>query len=216
MTFVAKALFWVALSGAGLAMAEEVPPPRLPGGEALAARMAEAGIDSALTYAVSAELAAPAPIPPPEAPRPARPGLSAWWVLALVALGLVLWLRFGGTGMLARRAPQEGTLPARPDWQVETAAAPALLDQIAAMEDRSAALVRLLRHCLLRVAETSGTRLARSDTEREAFARLPRSEGLALILQAAELAHYGGRPVGEAEFQDALLAGRSLLGLRHG
>ncbi len=150
-------------------------------------------------------------------------------VLLLVAM-LVLWLRFGGAGMLMSRAPQAQKKPpsAAPDaWNItaeDRANDPQrLLDQIAAMPDRAAALVRLLRHCLLAAATETDTRLARADTERTAFRRLPggwRAQvALRDILGRAELAHYGGRAVDEAEFAATLDLGRAILlrqGARHG
>jgi len=198
--------------------AENAPltAPRDPAGQALAQDLADRGIQAEMVYAASAQnIAKPKPPPPPDAVRLPGGGVSAYWVLGLLALALLLVLRFGGAGVLTRRKPQEGTPVTAPDhWQVERDIAPAsMLDQIAAMEDRSAALVRLLRHCLLKAAEETRTRLARADTEREAFGRLPGNKpGLGLILQAAELAHYGGRPVSDEGFSAALEAGRRLLG----
>ncbi|MCW1918294.1 DUF4129 domain-containing protein [Rhodobacter sp. KR11] len=219
----AAILLTLALSmGALSAGAENAPltPPRTAAGEALAQDLTARGIDTTLTYAASAQnIAKPKPPPPPEAMALPGGNLSVFWVLGAVAVALGVWLRFGGAGILTRRAPTEGTAPQVPaHWQVEAdIPAASLLDQIAAMEDRSAALVRLLRHCLLQAAEATRTRLARADTEREAFARLPGDKpALAVILQAAELAHYGGRPVSDAGFAAALQAGRGLLGARHG
>ncbi len=198
------------------ALAENAPleVPRGPEAQALAGQLKARGIATEMTYAVSAEnIAKPKPPPPQSFHLPGR-GVSAWWVLGLVALALMLWLRFGGAGILTRRAPQEGVTVTAPEhWQVERDLAPqSLLAQIEAMADRRAALVRLLRHCLLKAAEQSRTRLARADTERDAFARLPgEKSALRLILQAAELAHYGGREVSEAGFAEALAAGRQVL-----
>lgn len=194
--------------------------PRSPAGEALAAEIAAQGIETVLTYAEAAEPVAKRVVPPPQPPAQPVP-IAPWVVLLVLAAALLLWLRFGGAGVLTRRAPAEGTSPTVPEaWAVEAAQAPeTLLDQIGRMEDRRAALVRLLRHCLLTAAEQSRTAFARSDTERRAFDRLPASwrahEALARILQAAELAHYGGRPVDDAGFGAALAAGRQILGGRH-
>lgn len=213
-----------ACAGGALAQvgAPNVPlePPQSAEGQALAQTLQREGIAHELTYAASAlDIAKPKPVPPPAEARSTGGDASVFWVLGAVAVALLVWLRFGGAGVLTRRAPGEGTAPQVPaHWQVEADVAPAsLLDQIAAMEDRSAALVRLLRHCLLKSAQATGTRLARSDTEREAFARLPGDKSaLQVILQAAELAHYGGRPVSDAGFAAALAAGRGLLGGAHG
>lgn len=194
-------------------------PPEGPGSAALAQELAARGIDTEMTYAASArDIERPRPAAPQQEARMTGAGASTWWVLGGLALALALWLRFGGAGLLVRRAPEEGGKIRPPDhWQVETLAPASLLDEIAAMEDRTAALVRLLRHCLLRAAEETRTRLARSDTERQAFRRLPAAPpGLGQILQTAELAHYGGRPVSPQGFAEALQLARGLLGSSHG
>ncbi|MFU1476227.1 hypothetical protein ACM25N_00325 [Roseovarius sp. C7] len=140
---------------------------------------------------------------------------------ALLAL-LLLWLRFGGTGTLLTRAPKDSdgrgkTVPAA--WKIDADEAAtdqqSLMDQLRAMPDRRAALVRLLRHALLAAGTACDTRFARSDTEREAFARLPGGwryrATLAELLKAAELAHYGGRDVSEEGFEAALAQGAAIL-----
>lgn len=153
-------------------------------------------------------------------------GISTALVLALVLGVLVLLIRFGGSGALVQRRPEGSpTATATPDaWnitEVERAGdAGDLLRQIAAMPDRRAALVRLLRHCLLRAADDCGTRFLRADTERAAFRRLPpgwsRHEALGQILRDAELANYGGRPVDEGRFAALLDLGRAILTARGG
>lgn len=153
-------------------------------------------------------------------------GISTALVLVLVLGVLVLLIRFGGSGALVQRRPDgRPSATATPDaWnitEVERAGdAGDLLRQIAAMPDRRAALVRLLRHCLLRAADDCGTRFLRADTERAAFRRLPpgwsRHEALGQILRDAELANYGGRPVDEGRFAGLLDLGRAILTARRG
>ncbi|WP_151719145.1 hypothetical protein [Gemmobacter serpentinus] len=151
-----------------------------------------------------------------------RSGPISTGIVILVVLGLLLlWLRFGGAGMLMARAPEAERKPtAAPDaWNIsieDQAGDPrSLIDQIAAMSDRSAALVRLLRHCLLTAASETDTRLLRADTERIAYRRLPgtwrQAPALAEILRRAELAHYGGQPVSEPGFAATLEMGRAIL-----
>lgn len=150
-------------------------------------------------------------------------------VVVLLAL-LLLFLRFGGTGTLLSRTPKDKdgkTIDAPESWKIDADEAAtdqqSLLAQLRAMPDRRAALVRLLRHVLLAAGTACETRFARSDTEREAFARLPgdwKYRGtLADILKAAELAHYGGREVSDDGFEEALSQGATILRLgemRHG
>jgi hypothetical protein len=142
-------------------------------------------------------------------------------IAVAVLMGLLLvWLKFGGSGVLLARQPEDDRAEAEaPDsWNLQATPATetgSLLERIAAMQDRSAALVLLLRHCLLAGARATGTRLARADTERAAFRRIPhswpRQRGLEALLVQTELAHYGGRPVAEEAFAQALETGRTIL-----
>lgn len=148
-------------------------------------------------------------------------GFGVFLVVVVLIAALLLWLKFGGSGVLLARAPGESAerQDAPAGWNIEprdnAGTTQDLLDRLAAMQDRSAALVLLLRHCLLAAATATGTRFARSDTERRAFRRLPdrwsHHGGLETILRRTELAHYGGRPVAEDVFQNALAAGRVIL-----
>lgn len=165
------------------------------------------------------------PFVPPRGPGLGG-GISTFLVLAVVLGALVLLIRFGGSGALVQRRPEAARqVTASPEaWNItdmERATDTGdLIRQIAAMTDRRAAVVRLLRHCLLRAAEDCGTRFMRADTERAAFRRLPaswaRHEALNRILRDAELANYGGRPVEEARFAALLDLGRSILTGRGG
>lgn len=164
----------------------------------------------------------------PTATLPRAPVLDGNLAMLVVvgglALALFLWLRFGGGGLFAR-TPAAAPPPPRvtPEgWDAQGNSAPGgdLLARAAAMVDRRAALVLLLRACLLHAAAVTGTRLARSDTERRVLARLPGHFApralLADLLARAELAHYGGRDVSEADFAASLTAARHLLGAAHG
>jgi len=134
---------------------------------------------------------------------------------------LFLWLKFGGSGVLLARDPSDSKQKnSAPDsWKISNSEinldADSRLNQIAAMPDRGAAMVLLLRYCLLAAAQTTSTRFARSDTERSAFGRLPghwpHLGGLESVLQQAELAHYGGRPVSDGVFDKVLETGRDIL-----
>jgi hypothetical protein len=149
-------------------------------------------------------------------------GFGVLIAVALVVGALFLVLKFGGGGALLAREPRDDTRRkhATPDaWKMGDEAvkdADGLLAQIAQMTDRTAAMVLLLRHCLLAAARATDARFARSDTERRAFGRLPdhwvhhtRLEGM---LHYTELAHYGGRAVAQDRFDDALDTARGILG----
>jgi hypothetical protein len=165
--------------------------------------------------------------PPKQTERrgaPAINGMVAWiMVIVLVVVLLALWLRFGGSGTLLAGTPKEiRQKPVAPDgWKMaqdDDVPMADLLAQIAAMPDRRAALVRLLRHCLLQAGAATDTRFARSDTEREALRRLPMGwsgrSGVSSILTATELAHYGGREVSEDAFAASLATARALFASR--
>lgn len=162
---------------------------------------------------------------------PPSPGVAGDPVIggpmALVAVlgGLLvsgaLWLRFGAGGVLLSQAPKEEVRKSvRPEsWQAaETASndsASDILRQLESMENRREAVIRLLHQCLLHAADRSGTRLMRSDTERTVFARLPADlanrQQLEALLGEAELVHYGGREVEDAQFARLLAMGRTLI-----
>lgn len=168
------------------------------------------GVQTEATYAsdLQGKLPTDGKFTPPAAPRPLDgPVVNGplGLVLVLVALlgGLALWLRFGGAGTLLAAGP--GDLKpksmAPEGWKLPDTTLPSgdIFALIRSMADRRAAMVLLLRASLMRAAEISDTRFARSDTEREALRRLPQHlharPVLADLLQQAELAHYGGREV---------------------
>lgn len=165
------------------------------------------------------------PFVPPRGPAFGG-GISTLLVVAVILGALALLIRFGGSGALVQRRPEAARqATASPEaWNItdmERATDTGdLIRQIAAMTDRRAAVVRLLRHCLLRAADDCGTRFMRADTERAAFRRLPaswsRHDALNRILRDAELANYGGRPVEEARFAALLDLGRGILTGRGG
>ncbi len=208
----------------------EVTPPQGAQSPEVQLRARAEGAQTGMTYAekISGDLSAGRSremMPQTRNVEPARlpntgPVSTVFVVLLLVGL-LALWLRYGGAGALLSRAPEAQKKPVQaPEaWNIsaeDQAGDPrSLIDQIAAMPDRSAALVRLLRHCLLTAATETDTRLARADTERSAFRRLPggwrQQSALQNILRRAELAHYGGRPVTDTQFSEAIAAGRNIL-----
>ena len=231
MALTCAGLIWagtglLAQDTAGLIPQDVQPPPRAEVGRTVQQAADAQGIQTQMVYARSTA-GQPAPIQPsqsgPQGPAVTMPtGNGPVWVVVLVLVaGLALWLRFGGSGVLMTRAPVEASpVAAAPDhWHVDLSDrsrnAADLLRLIAAMADRRAALVRLLRHCLLRAGEESQTRFARADTEREAFGRVPAGwrshQALGHLLHSTELAHYGGRAVDDAGFDQALAVGSDVL-----
>jgi len=213
----------------GLTFTTVDPPPGQSG--AAYDRSVRGRVQTEATYATEVHggrLTVDSRAPRRPVPQFRPPALGGNWAMLVVvgglALALFLWLRFGGGALLARTpAPDRAPVQAPAAWNLTAAedrlSGDALLAHIAGMSDRRAAMVRLLRHCLLSAAGATETRLARSDTERRALARLP--EGfrlrplLADLLARAELAHYGGREVSEADFAASLAAARALLGVGH-
>lgn len=234
------ALLLACLSASLPAMAQDraiieksADPPQGEESQKVATMLWQDGDETSMTYVTElkgdlsdgrTEIAKPEvrPLPEPRSTPVIGGGSVSTVVIVLVLVAaLLLWLRFGGAGMLMARPPVEQKKPvAAPDaWNItndeQTGDPRSLIDQIAAMPDRAAALVRLLRHCLLTAAGETETRLARADTERAAYRRLPqgwRAAGpLRQILGQAELAHYGGRPVSETDFAATLELGRGIL-----
>lgn len=184
-------------------------------------------LDSEAIYAVelTGDLSEGAAAPRQRRDRPEGAGLKGgagvFAVILALLIALLLWMKFGGAGILLSGEPREirQKQKAPEGWKIAGDEADldarTLLQRISGMADRRDALVRLLRHCLLFAGEDSDTRFARSDTEREAFRRLPEGwrhrPALATLLRDAELAHYGGRDVGDETFARALELGRGML-----
>lgn len=221
----------------GYRIIESIPAPQGESTDAYAEIMAKQRLTPDTTYATRIEgqlvtgrrLPSEEPDGPPDLSREPLFDMNGAGVAVAVLLllaGLAAWMKFAGGGALLARAPTDAATKPQdaPDgWKMfaqETAASPAdLLSRLAQMSDRGTALVLLLRHCLLAAGAATQIRFARSDTERRAFARLPREyihgNRLSEILKTAELAHYGGRQVGEAEFSAMLDAGWSILAEAH-
>ncbi len=212
---------------------DAVPPPETDASARYQAALARSANRIRATYAekITGDLPLDAAYrpPPQQTDRrgdPALSGMTAWiTVIVVVLILLALWLRFGGSGTLLAGTPKDiRQKAAAPEgWRIsQDRDVPIgdLLAQIAAMPDRRAAVVRLLRHCLLHAGAATDTRFARSDTEREALRRLPDGwagrTGVARILTVAELAHYGGREVSEDAFAASLATARALFGSEQG
>jgi hypothetical protein len=227
---------WLLLAGllatAGLAQTFEfegrnvvsLTPPRTAAGDRQASALAASGVQAQIGYlpklAVVPEQKAPAKQPDRV---PQRPVNNSIWlsvtVIAAVAAVLVFWAAFSGGALFAPNVDAKERKPATvPQGWAHSArdlGGQNSLLEIGRIADRRAALVRLLRLCLLRGAEATDTAFRKSDTEREALRRLPETWSgtgyLQTLLRATELAHYGGRSVQETEFQQLLADAAALL-----
>ncbi|MEM9106837.1 MAG: hypothetical protein AAGC96_14380 [Pseudomonadota bacterium] len=219
-----------AQGGERLSIESRVEPPRTQSAETYLEAADAAGVNARATYVdkLSGTLLSDQAIRETRRIRrefssPTLGGSIGIVIVVVAVIGiLLLWLKFGGSGTLLSRKPRElkEKQEAPASWHIneqeQSMDGQALLNHLAAMKDRREALARLLRHCLLSAGEVSETRFARSDTEREAFARLPAGfryrDALGKLLHDSELAHYGGRPVSEEMFTQNLELGRILLG----
>ena len=211
-----------------------IDPPRSAAADRYRSIAADQGVQTDAIYAAEIEgkLRSDSRFIPPKkttaSPDYNPPSLSGSFgmllVLALLLAGLALWLRFGGGGALLSKGPGEiMEKPVAPEgWKLPAAQDTVLGGDIFAiirsMADRRAAMVILLRTALMQAATTSGTRFARSDTERDALRRLPQSvlgrSILGDLLREAELAHYGGREVSEATLHACIDRARVLFGAK--
>lgn len=82
--------------------------------------------------------------------------------------------------------------------------------------DRRRALAILAEAAVIEAARQHNQRLGRAMTMRDALRRIPRDWAgyapLATLTRAAEMAHFGGRPVSEEGFAEHLAFARSLFG----
>ncbi|PUB17483.1 hypothetical protein [Yoonia sediminilitoris] len=158
-------------------------------------------------------------ISPPSGPVFSLGSNGVFIIVALFAVLLFLFLKFGAGGALLRPDPNVEKKPRKraKAWGLTAAEGSAgdILAQIRAMPSRREALILLLRHCLLQAADETNTNFRRADTEREALGRLPdgwrRYTQLKTILTKAELVHYGGRDIGDDEFEALLQNGAQIL-----
>ena len=207
-------------------------PPRSDVADQYRAQAAGQGLQTDVTYAATLDGTLRSDgsfVPPKKRAAPTNytaPSLSgtAGIVLVMVVLlaGLALWLRFGGAGGLLAKGPGDiAPKPVAPQgWAMpqpqDVVSGGDIFATIHAMADRRAAMVLLLRTSLMQAATTSGTRFARSDTERDALRRLPQTmmgqSILRDLLQQAELAHYGGREVSQDLLNTCIDRARTLFG----
>lgn len=219
------------LSGPPLAAQEQegrvvIAPPVSDSGQVYRQSAARAGIRSGIAYSDAFDPDAPPPERPAPSFQPSKPVLTGpvgiFVTLGLLFVGIFVWARFGGGGMLLAAAPAADRPRKRvPEgWEDSAPAGGPVLDRIAAMQDRRAALIHLLRQSLIHAADITDTRFARSDTERLALQRLPadlvRGSGLDRLTRVTELAHYGGREVDETQFSECLSLARALLARKAG
>jgi len=122
-------------------------------------------------------------------------GLGIAIVVALVGLLIFLFLKFGGAGGLLRADPKDKNRPKekKKAWGLtaESEDVENIIAKIRAMADRKAAMILLLRHCLLQASQETNVNFRRSDTER-----------------------YGGRSIDDAPFEAVVAHGETILKFR--
>ncbi len=203
--------------------------PRDAAGQARADGLSRAGLQAQIVYLGKFDGNIEQKDPPKvAAEKPKVPLTSGPVAMVLVMVTLVaalgLWVYVSGGALWAPEAAGDPSkvVQAPKGWGESEAdlLENRSLAQIAQMPDRRVALVRLLRLCLLHAAGVTETAFKRSDTERDAFGRVPPHwSGLAYLkrlLIAAELAHYGGRSVDEVTFQTLIEGARAILPRQRG
>lgn len=165
-------------------------------------------------------------------PRVSRPlinadGFMVYMVIGFFVVALFLFFKFGGTGAAFGKNPAEKNPKKRnrnQNWALADEFGQMdddqLFSRLSASKDYRAGLIELLRMALLFAAEKTQTVFARSDTEREALARLPKSwnkySELKTLLYQTELVHYGNRPIDQDAYAKALDLGRDIFGKLQG
>lgn len=190
---------------------------------ALARLGAQAALEAPAGAAVAPRPGREAPLPPraveplpPEAGRPPPldlpdPGSHAWARALLAVLGLCLLLFLGAAlvGRLRRRPARGAPAPAPSPAAGATLPARALepADALAATGQWERAVHRLLLDALALLAQRGGVPLPADLTSRELLARLPLAAGarevLAGLVDAVEVSHFGGRPLGAGDWAQA-------------
>ena len=208
---------------------DAISAPRDATGQSRADALSDAGLQAQIVYMQKFDGSIEQKDPPKiTAEKPVAPLISGPVAMVLVVGALIaalgLWLYVSGGALWAPDTAGNASkaVQAPKGWGESEAdlLENRSLAQIALMADRRAAVVRLLRLCLLHAAEATKTGFKRSDTERDAFGRVPLnwygSGYLKRLLVAAELAHYGGRRVDEATFQNLIDGARGILPRQRG
>ncbi|MES2436000.1 MAG: hypothetical protein V4586_19475 [Pseudomonadota bacterium] len=203
--------------------------PRDAMGQSRADALSDAGLQAQIIYLQKFDGGIEQKDPPKAtAEKPTAPLISGPMAMVLVfgvliaALGLWVYVSGGALWAPDTAGDTSKAVQAPKGWGESEAdlLENRSLAQIAQMADRRAAVVRLLRLCLLHAAEATKTGFKRSDTERDAFGRVPLnwsgSGYLKRLLITAELAHYGGRSVDEATFQALIEGARGILPRQRG
>lgn len=203
--------------------------PRDAMGQSRADALSDAGLQARIVYLQKFDGSIEQKDPPKVATnKPVAPLISGLMAMALVVGALIaalgLWVYISGGALWAPETATDANkaVQAPKGWGESEAdlLENRSLAQIAQMSDRRAAVVRLLRLCLLHAAEATKTGFKRSDTERDAFGRVPLHwsglDYLKRLLIVAELAHYGGRSVDEATFQTLIEGAREILPRQRG
>ncbi len=152
-------------------------------------------------------------------------GFNVYFVILFFVVAIFIFLKFGGNGSLMHASPataKNKKTVAPSSWKlehnVEDLDKHNWLAKLAKSKNYRAALIEMLRYSLLEGGRATNTIYLRSDTERDAFARLPKAwdkkDDLGELLKVTELAHYGGRDVSSDGFAEALKICRNIFGLQ--
>ncbi len=209
---------------------EEVTPPSESFSEEYRKEARQVRVDTQATYAsevssepVEVEISDTEEFSPPGDPIFTQSS-ALIFILIFLAVAIILWLKFGGSGALfsrnlGKKGEEQQSAIAPENWNLEVDIdeldRESFFRRLEGSNDYRANLIELLRYSLLDVAQISNLVFARSDTEREAFARIPKDyakvSSLEKILQSSELVKYGGREISSEVYQKTLELGRSIL-----
>ena len=137
--------------------------------------------------------------------------------LSILLLVILVSLARIGTAVSFRKETKNARRRAAHGAEEEVAEErlPPDLDAILRLSDRQEALIRLSQFVLTRCLNANGVMFQRSWTQREALRRLPDTLPHLADLQAlvldSERVNFGGRTVGESEFQSHIASLRPLL-----
>ena len=138
-------------------------------------------------------------------------GSTVLWVLVAAGAALILFYAMSEMSRRFGRAPREEETGEDPKWRVEAPAQTGdpgsleMADRLARQGDFAAAIHLLLMRSFEDLRRHIDGAIAASLTSREIVSRVPLDEdrrgALSIMVSAAELCHFGGRPPTESDYQ---------------